>query len=71
MSRDWRSGVLAGSGYAIVVDGRAILTAENKEILRRMWVRIAEKAGVPVLALSEEMLKQVCYVISPWEHSDA
>ena len=60
--KDWRSGVLVGSGYAIVVDGKVQITAMERKTLYTIWERV--DTGLP---LPDRFVKQVCFILPPWE----
>jgi hypothetical protein len=62
MAKDWRSGTLVGSGYAIMAQGKAQITARDKETLRKVWAATGSTVELP-----EHFIKQVCFVLPPWE----
>ena len=69
MTKDWRSGTLLGAGYGLVANGKVWATASSKDLLRAMWRRSAEREG-QISDLPDSFIKQVCFVLPPWEPSD-
>lgn len=66
---DWRSGTLLGAGYAFVVNGKVASALPTKEALRELWERgkeIHHSAPFP-----EHLVRQICYILPPWEKSEA
>jgi len=66
MAKDWRSGTLVGTRYALVAEGRAHLVSPTKDGLREAWRKAAEQMGRPEV-LPDSLIKQVVLVLPPWE----
>jgi hypothetical protein len=64
--KDWRSGTLVGSGYALVVDGRAIITHTERSKLVELLDAAARKMGI-ASPVTDKHIKQVCIILPPWE----
>lgn len=68
-NKDWKDGKLLGAKYAIVGDS-VHLVFDTKQQVRETWEKIAEKLGWPKKC-PEELIKQVCIVLPPWETPNA